>query len=222
MICGLALWVGQSSPAGGAPGAGLTVLSALVLVAQYRGWIMGEVGGAEIGPWLVLVGLLTSTTYVGGLLGSRIEHPGHLLFVGWVSSLADIASVYHHAGITHAVAESVAVLSVVALPFPMLGTSDIVPFLGGGDLVFLAMYFAVARNHGLSGTRMFAGLTLGLTATLVSLVVVQAVVPALPFLAAGVMVLVPEARRPPRAQRTPALVFAIFMSLFVVALLTVG
>lgn len=163
--------------------------------------------------------LLWVTTGVGHLLGPRIEHAGHMLFVAWISTVADIFSVFHHSGVTHAVAESAVALSVVALPFPMLGTGDVVPFLGGGDVVFMALYLSVSRRHGLSAWRTWTGLGIGLLLTLAALVVFERVVPALPFLGFGVLCLQPAMRRPPAPQRLAATALATALSLSAAALL---
>lgn len=190
--------------------------AAAVLVAQSR----LQLPAAWAAP-AVTACLLWVTTGVGHAMGPRIEHAGHILFVAWISTVADVFSVFHHAGVTHAVAESKVALSVVALPFPMLGTADVVPFLGGGDVIFMALYLSVTRRHGLSVRRTWIGLGLGLLLTLVALLMFGRVVPALPFLGLGVLCLQPTMRRPPAPQRLAATAIATALSLSAAALLWV-
>ena len=96
-----------------------------------------------------------------------------LVFVAIVSAAADIASVFHPSGPSSAIAQSKAALSLLALPWPMLGSSNMEPFLGVGDVVFTALYVASTRRHALPVWRTLLGLTLGYALTMVTVVALE-------------------------------------------------
>jgi hypothetical protein len=169
---------------------------------------------------LVTAALLAAGTLVGGVIGRAIESAGHLVVVAIVSALVDIFSVVHPEGPTAQIVQIETAISVLLLPWPILGTSEIVPILGVGDITFAALYVASARQHGLSARRTLIALTAGFAATLVTVLVTNAGVPALPFLGAAMVVAHPEARRvPPKDRRKAAIGLAFivvsFAALFV-------
>ncbi len=149
----------------------------------------------------VTAALLVAGTLAGSAVGSAIEHPGHIGFVAIASSLADVASVYSPAGVTAAVMKSPAMLSVLSLPWPMLGTAQIEPFLGVGEVVFSSIYLASSRVHGLSVRRTMLALCGGFVLTLFALLLFEQAIPALPFLGAAVVLVHPKARKPAEADR---------------------
>jgi hypothetical protein len=165
-------------------------------------WVLAQLGGADVrAAAVVTIALLLCGTCLGSVVGTAIEHPGHLVFVAIVSAASDAASVFHPSGPSAAIAQSARALSLLALPWPMLGTDRIEPFLGVGDVVFTALYIASTRRHGLPLWRTLLGLTLGYLVTMVTVVGLEATVPALPFLGLGVVLAQPEARRPPPRDR---------------------
>jgi hypothetical protein len=177
-------------------------------------------------PWsalavacVVMVGLLGATTILGAVVGSTVAHPGHLLLVALVSSAADVASVMHPAGPSAVIAESEAALTVLALSWPMLGTTAIEPMLGGGDVVFAALYFAAARKHRLSLGRTALALGLGFALSLACVMWLERALPALPFLGATIVALHPQARRVPAADRVRGSAAAAVMIAAVTVLL---
>jgi hypothetical protein len=145
--------------------------------------------------------LLFGGTLLGTIVGGAIEHPGHLVFVAIVSAAADVFSVFHPSGPSAAVAQSEAALSVLALPWPMLGTRAIEAFLGIGDVIFTALYMAAARRHALSLGRTALALTLGYVVTMVAVVALEVAVPALPFLGLSMVAAHAQARTPPSRDR---------------------
>jgi hypothetical protein len=145
--------------------------------------------------------LLVAGTLVGAVVGRALEHPGHLVFVAIVSSAADAFSVFHPSGPSAAIVKSEAALSLLALPWPMLGTHAIEPFLGVGDVVFAALYVAAARRHALPLRATLLALTLGFAVTMVAVVALEAAVPALPFLGLAMVIAHRQARRPPERDR---------------------
>jgi len=163
--------------------------------------------------------LLVGGTLVGAVVGRAMEHPGHLVFVAIVSSAADVFSVFHPSGPSAAIVESEAALSLLALPWPMLGTQAIEPFLGVGDVVFTALYVAAARRHALSARATVLALTLGFAVTMVAVVVLEAAVPALPFLGLSMVIAHRQARRPPQRDRIRGYAMAAAVVAGVAALL---
>jgi len=149
----------------------------------------------------VLVSLLVAGSVLGAVVGASIEDIGHLLFVAIVSSLADAASVLHPEGPSAAIVQSEAALSLLALPFAFLGTSDTPPLLGVGDVVFTSLYVAAARRHGLPEQRTLLALALAFAATMIVVTALEIAIPALPFLGLAMLIAHPEARRPPERDR---------------------
>jgi hypothetical protein len=145
----------------------------------------------------VLVALLALGSALGAWVGQGIAAPGHLLFVAIISSLADTFSVSHPDGPTAAIARSPEALAWLALPWPMLGTRDILPFLGVGDVVFCSLYYAAARKHGLSLARTLMALLAAFASAAIAVGVFERPIAVLPFLGVGVLVAHPAFRRPP-------------------------
>ncbi|HMI93121.1 MAG TPA: hypothetical protein VK509_17240 [Polyangiales bacterium] len=174
------------------------------------------------GALIVTAALLAAASLVGGAVGRAIEHPGQLVFVAVVSAAADAASVFHPSGPSAAMAQSKAALSLVALPWPMLGTPAIEPLLGVGDVVFTALYLASARRHGLPWRRTMVALLLAYGVTAALVLVLETAVPALPLLGLAVVLAHPEARRPRVADRQRGVALSIAAVLGVAALLVFG
>lgn len=175
-------------------------------------------------PWLVPVVdacLIAIAWTIGGAVGSRIEHPGHLLPAAAVAAAADVVSVASSWGPSHAIAESERALAVLAINFPVAGTRIVAPALGVGDLVFVALLLAAAGRHGLSRNTVgwlswFGVLAAGLAAALS-----RRAIPALPAVGALVIAFVPEARRVARKDRAVATI-AIGVSIVAAAAAVLG
>src|SRR5262249_16797564 len=100
-----------------------------------------------IGVNTALVALAHS---LGGSIGRRVAHPGHLLPACAVAAAADAASVLFPGGPSHAIASSERALSLALVAFPVPGTRALAPSIGFGDLVFLALVLGTAATHRLS------------------------------------------------------------------------
>jgi hypothetical protein len=150
---------------------------------------------------VVLISLLALGSLVGGMIGSRVQAPGHLLFVALVSSAADIFSVYAPIGPTGAMIDSPVALNLLALPWPMLGTDFVPPVLGVGDVIFASLYRGAARAHQLSPARTLIALVVAFALTLAALLATEAPIPALPFLGLTFVMAHPQARHVPEADR---------------------
>lgn len=191
------------------------VVAALVLA--FFAW-RGATG--TFAPIAVDWALVAAAWGIGTSIGRRIEHPGHLLPACVVVASADAASVVSSFGPSHAIAESERALSVVAVAFPVPGTSSFAPALGVGDLVFTAIVLGAIAAHGLSiaraallawGGAMLAGALSALFAM---------PIPALVPIAAAIVIGVPEARRVrPREKRVATVAMVIAVS---VAAATIG
>jgi hypothetical protein len=153
---------------------------------------------------LVCVALLAAGSSVGALVGGRIQHAGHLGVVAIVSSLADVVSVFHEAGPTAQVAQSAPVLSLLALSAPMIGTADVPPLLGVGDVVMASLYASAAARFALAERRTWVALAIGLAGAMLAVLLLELALPALPFLGLAIIVAHPETRLPPRHERRQA------------------
>jgi hypothetical protein len=149
--------------------------------------------------------LLGAGTALGAVVGARIQHPGHLGVVAYVSSVADLTSVFHEAGPSARILESAPALAVLAVGAPMPGTADVSPILGVGDVILVGLYLAACRVHGLATSRTRVALGIGLGLTFVVLVVVARAIPALPLLGLAIVLAHPETRLPPTHERKQAL-----------------
>lgn len=168
----------------------------------------------------VSIGLLAAGSALGALVGARIEHAGHLLFVALASALADVFSVTSPEGPSAAISKSDAVLRIAAVSWPMIGTMNTEAFLGVGDVVFTGLYIASARRHELPMRRTLLALGAGYCATMLTVLVLQVAVPALPFLGGAMLVAHREARRPPPADRRRGFVaLSVMAAVFLVLLL---
>ena len=193
VLPGVALWVAQA-------GAGDPLVSAMLVTAS----------------------LLFAGTLLGAVVGGAVEHPGQLLFVAIVSSAADLASVAHPSGPSAAIARSPAALALFALPWPLLGSSVLAPFLGVGDVVFTALYVAASRRHGLSMARTVLALASGYLAVMLLVLSLELAIPALPLLGLAMALAHPQARRPAAADRVRGFTLSALVVAAVVALLLRG
>jgi hypothetical protein len=184
---GVALRVPTSRWAG-ATCAGLAC--ALMLVAGLAP--SGQVDGYP--ALCVLAGLLLLGTGLGAIIGRRIQDPSHLLFVALVSAVADTLSVVQPGGISKAIAEAPRALALLALPWPLLGTTDIAPFLGVSDVVFASLYVHASRAHNLPLLRSVLALFAGFAAAAALVLLLQRPIPVLPLLGASIVLAQPRAR----------------------------
>lgn len=178
--------------------AGAVVLLAIAAFAHPpAAWAAVMVGAA----------LVALAHAVGDLIGSRVEHPGHLLPACVVAAAIDIVSVLHPQGVSHAVLTSERALSLLTISFPVLGTPVVAPTIGVGDLLFIALVLGTARSHRLAWKRLavLAVVALVLAGALSALI--QMPVPALPLIGLLVVVGLPAARQLRPKDRTVALAF---------------
>ena len=183
----VALWVPSERWAlviGSCVAALLMIAALLAPVAQVTGYP----------PLCVLTGLLMLGTVIGAVIGRRIQDPSHLLFVALVSAVADMLSVMQPGGISKAIADQPRALALLALPWPLLGTDAVAPFLGVSDVVFASLYVHATRTHDLPLLRSVLALIAAFAATAVLVVVWQRAIPVLPLLGVSIVLAQPRAR----------------------------
>jgi hypothetical protein len=153
---------------------------------------------------MVNLGLVAFAHAAGGGIGRRVAHPGHLLPACAVAAAADLASVLHPSGPSHAIASSERALAFFAVGFAVPGTRAIAPALGAGDLVFIALVLGVCAAHRISLGRAAACAAAGLAVAGALAARFEAAVPALIPIGAAVVAGLPEARRLRREDRRVA------------------
>lgn len=174
---------------------GLLVLAGLGLLGALG------LGGHEATP--LAAGVLSAAlglgaSAVGAALGRTIQKPAHLAAVGLVSAIADLWSVFDPAAPSAQLAvQALAApetLTAFALPFPVLGTPLIPAVIGAGDVVFVALYMAAFRVHGMPLARLLVALGLAFAVGLLVLLTTLSPIPLLPLLATAVIACEPAAR----------------------------
>jgi len=156
----------------------------------YGGALPELVAGGLVAALLLGAGALT-----GAFIGGRIEDPGHLALVGWVTTLADLYSVFSPRGVTAHIVSSERLLSVLTISWAIPGHDVMAPVLGLGDIVMVGLYLCAARALDLPLGRSLAGLAAGFAAVLGALLLLEEAVPALPFLAVGFLAAHPRCFR---------------------------
>lgn len=131
---------------------------AALLLTVYLAGFSRALAGVQV------IGLLAVGRGVGGGIGERVSHPGHVLPASIVAATADLASVLSPGGVSNAIVQSERALSVAALAAPIFGSREITFVLGVGDLVMMALVLAVARRFEVPRLRVGIALGLGLFA----------------------------------------------------------
>jgi hypothetical protein len=187
-IAGLALAVTAAIPGRIALWVGVTAITALGTLAY---WQFSN-AAALIGVDAALVGLAWA---LGASLGRRVQHASHLFPACVVAASADVVSLLSPEGPSHAVAKSERALSVLAIWFPVPGSSAIAPALGVGDLLFVAFVLGVASAHQLDYTRAIACCALGVAVAGCAAAWLSMAFPALVPIAAATIIGLPSIRR---------------------------
>lgn len=202
-VTAMTLAAASVAPVLGWRGVLVTVVSSVVALLALL--FYGEHLHDAVEAMVVTASLLTAGAVVGATVGGRIEHPGHLLAVVVVSVLVDTFSVFHAAGPTAAVVSRPAVIALLALPWPVFGTTNLAPVLGVGDIIFSALYFATTRRFELGMLKTAVALAVGLLATMVGVMVTEMSLPALVGIGVAMVVAHPRARRLPKEDLKKAL-----------------
>lgn len=161
---------------------------------------------APVTTVLLVNGALVCLSWaLGCTLGRRVQHPAHLLPACVVAASADLVSLLSPEGPSHAIAESERALSVLAVWFPVPGSSALAPALGLGDLLFIALAFGVARAHALPYARCVVACTAGTALAGIAAAYSGLAIPALVPIAAMLVLALPAIRRLRRSDRRAAL-----------------
>lgn len=143
---------------GGKASLALIGVGALLLAGVYFAGFSRAIVGLQV------VGLLLVGRGLGGGIGERVAHPGHVLPASIVAATADLASVVSPEGLSNAIVADDRALSVAALAAPVLGSRSMTFVLGVGDLVMMSLVFAVALRFDVSRARVALALAVGLFA----------------------------------------------------------
>jgi hypothetical protein len=177
----------------------LVLGSVAVLVVLYA------IQPGRVGVPFQVGALLLGGRVIGGAIGERVEHPGHVLPATIVAAAADCASVLSPEGITNAVAQNERALATFALAAAIPGTEAITFVLGIGDLIVIALVLSVARKFDVSRARVTFACALALVVAFVASALLAAPVPALLPIAIVVNLLVPPFRRLRQKDRSVAI-----------------
>lgn len=188
-------------------------------VAVLAGAALASTRAPVVAVVVVNLCLVAIAHAAGASVGRRVAHPGHLLPACAVAAAADLASVLHPSGPSHAIASSERALAVLAVGFPVPGAHAVAPALGFGDLVFLALVLGVAAAHRLSIPRAAACGAAGLAVAGACAAAFAVAVPALVSIGAAVVLGMPAARRLRREDRRTATVAIAIAAAVVVGLL---
>lgn len=171
---------------------------------------------------LVAACVLVIGGLVGGYIGGLLEAPGMIAVVAYVATVGDVFSVFHPHGVSAHVLRDQAVLRLLTLSFPVLGTQMVSPMVGVGDVAFTALYVVATRKLGLSVPRCLLALTLGLLVTVVSVECLGVALPAVPFFSAAVVLAQKQSWRLPVADAPRIKRSLIALTLVLGALLLVA
>lgn len=178
---------------------------ALGIAAPLAVFAIALSGGARPVHAIVISACLTAFGHVlGHFIGMNIEHPGHLLPACVVASAADLVSVLHPSGPSHAVLASERALSWMAVSFPVPGTLHLAPAIGVGDLLFIALLLGAVRRHSLSWVRAALLIASGIVVAGAASYSLQAPIPALPAIGLVFLAGMPAARKLRPKDRTIA------------------
>ncbi len=159
------------------------------------------------------LGLLALALAVGGSVGSRMTHAGHLLPVALLSAAVDLWSVTSPSGPTHAIVRNPALLRLLTVSVALPGSRVPWPVVGFGDVAFAALYLAAAQRFVLSRPRMGAAVLVGLWVSLALALGLGRAIPALPAMGAAVVLAFPAVRRvEPVDRKATGLVAALLVA----------
>lgn len=162
------------------------------------------------------VGVIACAWVLGTLVGSHVDHPGHLLPVAALSAAVDLWSVTSPSGPTHHIVANPVLVRLLTVSAATPPLREPRPAIGFGDVVFVALYLATASRFSLSRPRTLIALGLGLFSAGAVAIALGASIPALPLLGAAVVIAHAEARSIPRKDRAMA-AFSVFALVFSVA-----
>jgi hypothetical protein len=195
-----------------------TVAGAAALTLAVIAFVQARFAAAAI---VVDAALVAGAWAVGASIGRRVQHPGHLLPACVVVGAVDLGSVLSSFGPSRAIAASERALSMLAVSFPVPGSTAFAPALGVGDLVFIALVLGAVAAHRLPLVRAavlcFAGTAVaGAMASLL-----ETAIPALVPIGAALVLGLPAVRNlRPEDRRSAKLAMSIAVSIAVATTLS--
>ena len=126
------------------------------------------------------LGVLAAAIALGWLVARGLKKPSYLLTAAAVGALTDIYSVYF--GPSKQILES-AVFPYVGFQWGVFG-QGVIPCVGAGDFIFLALFFVGVRFFKLDDRKTFLAMIAAFSLGFLSLVLSPKGIPALPFMAA--------------------------------------
>jgi len=129
------------------------------------------------------VGLLAVGIGAGLLVVRGMKKPSYLVMAAIVCAVTDIVSVYKGPSAGTRTSDF---FPFVAYHWGLIGQGDVVPCVGLGDFIFLALFFAGVRRFGMNDRKTFVAMCAAFAVGLLALLVLPAV-PALPFMSLALL-----------------------------------
>lgn len=127
------------------------------------------------------IGLIVAATSLGLLVARGLRRPDYLIMAAIVGALTDIFSVY--AGPSKHILSS-ATFPYVSYQWGVIGQGGVIPCVGAGDFVFLALYFYGVRRFGLDDRKTLVAMAAAFALGYLALLLSPGGIPALPFMSA--------------------------------------
>ena len=162
--------------------------------------------------------LLTAGLSLGVLLGRQVEKASHIFAIIVLGAVMDVWSVT--AGVTEQISASPHTSYYFLFNWPLAGRGGVTyPLLGSTDFFFITLFLFLAWKFGLPPLRNLLGMAGAVAGAILSALVLQRGVPALPFIGAAVLVLNFREIRPDRKELLQiiagaAVILAIFALLW--------
>jgi hypothetical protein len=132
--------------------------------------------------------LLAAALSLGVLVGRQVEKASHIFAIVVLGSVMDLWSV--SGGVTKEIAASPYSAYYFLLNWPLAGQGGVTyPLIGAADFLFVALFLFLARRFHFSIPRNTMGMAAAFALAVLTALVLQRGVPALPFIAAAVLVL---------------------------------
>jgi hypothetical protein len=160
--------------------------------------------------------LLAAALSLGVLVGKQVEKASHIFAIVVIGSVMDLWSL--SGGVTEEIAASPYNCYYFLLNWPLAGKGGMTyPLIGATDFLFVALFLFLAHRFHFSVSRNALGMAAAVALSVLSALVLQKGVPALPFIAAAVLVLNFRAILPDRRELTKIAVGTVVL----VALLSI-
>jgi hypothetical protein len=145
--------------------------------------------------------LLAAALSLGVLVGKQVEKASHIFAIVVLGSVMDLWSV--GVGVTEEIVSSPGSSYYFLLNWPLAGKGGVTyPLIGATDFLFVALFLFLAHRFHFPVSRNVIGMAAAVAFSVLSALVLQRGMPALPFIAAAVLVLNFRAILPDRRELT--------------------